>query len=409
MNKAAPFDRDGLSAWLGRLIAIPSVTGNESAALDYAAGEFDPLAPEILNNPFPQDLSSHEEYLNDAYVASVPNRRNLVVRWPGTDSTNNKTRLVVQTHIDTVPYTGWDDGVRPKVEAGRLIGRGACDCKGQIAMLQQAARLLGGRDFRPRGSVEFQLVSEEEIGGNGALAAILTRPSAEGVIVLEPTQLRSHPANRGALWFQFEIEGRSVHMGRKWEGVNAVELACSVIQDLNEYEKRLLEESRNVPLFEEYATPVQVNVGMINGGQWPAMVAGECRIEGGVGFLPNKNREMIRRDLNNLIASSKDEWIQSHTRVTFDRLKNEAFVTPVDHPLVSGFSTALGANGLNAKPIGWNVSCDARLYATVGKMPVLVFGAGDIAQAHSTGEWIELEQIEKGAQVLADFIQDWCE
>lgn len=393
-----------LADWLAELIAIPSVTGNEAAALDHLARAFSVLAPEVFSQPFPADLAQHEEYIHDPGVADLMGRRNLIVRWPG--NTPGR-RLVLQTHVDTVPYTGWDDGVRPRVEGKRLIGRGACDCKGQIALLYRTVQLLGGRNFAPPADLELQIVSEEEIGGNGALAAVLGRPPADGVVVLEPTQLQLFAANRGALWFQIDIEGRATHMGRKWEGVNAVELGCEVVALLNEYEKRHVEESRNVPLFEHYAIPVQVNIGMMQGGDWPAMVPAHCHIEGGVGFLPNKNRSRIRRELEALFAGCANPWLRSHLRLRFDRLRNEAFITPVDHPLVTGMSAALRRHDLDGTPLGWNVSCDARLYATVGEQPVVVFGAGNIAHAHAVGEEIDLDELERGARVLADFVRAW--
>jgi acetylornithine deacetylase len=224
---------------------------------------------------------------------------------------------------------------------------------------------------------------------------------------LEPTDLTLYAANRGAIWFQIDIEGRSTHMGRKWEGVNAVELGCEVIGKLADYEQRLLAASRNQPLFEDYEVPVQVNVGTMNGGSWPAMVADHCRIEGGVGFLPNKHREIIRTELREALDEIDNPWLRSHLSLRFERLKNEAFATPLDARVVCAMRQALDATGLDGTPRGWNVSCDARLYATVGSMPVVVFGAGDIRHAHGKDEQIDLDSIYRGHETLVHFVQTW--
>lgn len=400
-----PLNESQLARWLCDLIAIPSVTGEEDRALEFVREAFQPLAPDVFRAPFPAGLDRHEEYLRDRAVDGRPNRANVIARWPGTIPGR---LLLLQSHVDVVPWEGWDDALDPRFAEGRVTGRGACDAKGQVAVLYQAARLLGGRDFQPAMEVEIQIVSEEEVGGNGALAAIVDRPAADGVIVLEPTGLRGFCANRGSQWYRFEVEGRSVHMGRKWEGVNAIEMACELIRDLGHYEQGLLEASRNVPLFEEYEIPVQVNVGQIEGGDWPASVAGFCAFEGGVGFLPNLNRARIREDLQRLIAESANPWIREHARVTFNRLKNEAYASNPGHPMVRTFHETLGRMGLDARPAGWNVSCDARLYATVAGIPAIVFGAGGIAQAHTRGEYVEMAQVLRAAEVLAAFVRAYA-
>ena len=65
-------------------------------------------------------------------------------------------------------------------------------------------------------------------------------------------------------------------------------------------------------------------------------------------------------------------------------------------------------SGLNSEVFGWNVSCDARLYAKIGEMPTIVFGAGSILDAHARDEKIDFNDIVKAAEAMAAFVIEWC-
>src|SRR5262249_18321367 len=150
---------------------------------------------------------------------------------------------------------------------------------------------------------------------------------------------------------------------RKEHGVSAFEQAVKIFHDLEAYERRIIDESKGVPLFERYERPVQVNVGTARAGEWPSMVPGECEIEGGVGFLPNKPMRQVQDELEQLLRQSEDTWIRDHATVDFPKLHNDAFAGDPQHPFVTGLAGACRETGIPSEIFGWNVSCDARLYA----------------------------------------------
>ncbi|MCM8804170.1 MAG: M20/M25/M40 family metallo-hydrolase, partial [Candidatus Omnitrophica bacterium] len=219
---------------------------------------------------------------------------------------NNGYSIILNTHSDVVPAKNWDNAFLPEEKDGFIFGRGACDAKGQIATIYLVLLSLNQLDIKLNGKLIVEIVIEEEIGGNGSLSLIRNGYKGDVVIVLEPTELKIAPANRGALWFKLEIDGKSVHMGKIWEGVNAIEKFCYLFYKLKEYEKRLIEESKNVPLFERYKQPVQLNFGTIKGEGWPSMVCGKVEVEGGIGFLPNKSIQEIKEGFENVIKNCKD-------------------------------------------------------------------------------------------------------
>ena len=175
-----------------------------------------------------------------------------------------------------------------------------------------------------------------------------------------------------------------------------------------EYEKKLIAASAGYPLFERYEAPVQLCLGTIKAEGWPSMVAGACELWGGVGFLPNKAMDDIKQELYEAVMHSDDEWLREHFELTFPRLHNDAYEIAPDHPLVITLHQAACDCGIPSEVYGWNVSCDARLYAKLANLPTVVYGASDIREAHSDGEKVPWSEVVQGAQGLAWAIVNWC-
>lgn len=401
-------EKENVIQLLKRLVSFPSFSGEEEEALNFLFSEFKKLNFEVKKVPILDDIIKDSDYVKLREESDYKDKFNLLIHREGESSSKGRS-VILQSHIDVVGAKDWPDAFHPRVKEGVIYGRGACDAKGQIVTLYLVLKALDSLGIHLKGDVNVQIVIEEEPGGNGALSFILDGYRADGVIVLEGTELRIHPANRGALWFKITIKGKSVHMGRKNEGINAIEKMVKVIRALNNYEKILLKESKGYHLFQRYQMPVQLNLGMIRGGELPSTVAGEAILEGGVGFLPNKNLEKVKKELKEVIEKIEDDWIRTHYQLDFNRLRNEAYEINENHPLVTTLYHSSREANLDPEVFGWNVSCDARLYAVRGGMPVVVFGPGDIAYAHSNEERIDVEEILKAAEALVLFLVNWAE
>jgi acetylornithine deacetylase len=386
--------------FLSDLIRFPSLSGTGEAEIqDFLAAKFKALGLAVTKELLPEKIKAHPAYTRADQELNYSSRPNLYACLPA----ESEKSVILCAHSDVVPAVDWPDAFHPKVEGDRVVGRGAADDKGQIVGIYFALLALKELKLKSKKKVEVQVVVEEEVGGNGALAAILSGHKADGVIVLEPTDLTFCPANRGAVWYRIEVTGKPVHMGRIREGVNAIEKMAEIMKELRRYEEKLIAESDH-PLFREYQQPVQINIGTIKGGDWPATVAGWAEIEGGVGFLPNKKLEQIQNELRGLLTNFPDPWIREHSRVSFPKLHNDAYETPVTDPIVTDLAEAARLSGLTPKVTGFIASCDARLYNRVGKMPTVVFGAGSIRDAHSRGENISVSDILKTSEILVTYL-----
>lgn len=388
---------------LSRCIAFQSTSGNEKGVISYVEGILRELKGEISAVPVSTDLQGDPDFV--AHPSDQPYllRPNLVHRRRGSGKGRS---LIVCGHTDVVP-AGAEGAFSPRMENGYLYGRGACDDKGPLVAWLLALKALDHFGIELEGDLETHVVIEEEVGGNGALALIRAGRKADGVIVLEPSELHIHPACRGALWFRIDVEGLSTHMASIQDGVNAAKEAISVIQSLERYENRLLEDSRDHPLFSRYEKPVMVNVGIFQSGDWPSTLPAHATIEGGVGFLPNRSLDIVRREVADAILDGTGPWVRDHHQVTFSRLHNEAYEIDSEHPLVKAMVASCNAAGLSSNVHGMSASCDARLYFHRGGMPVIVFGPGSLRDAHSDHEKVGASDIAIAAQSLFCMTYHW--
>ncbi|MGC9320139.1 MAG: M20 family metallopeptidase [Armatimonadota bacterium] len=391
--------------WLMELIEFESVQGNEQGVQAYMKSLLDDLGIRAEYREIPDDIFEDPEYSHNENEMPYEGRHNLVADIPGSGGGRS---LIVQAHTDVVPGADWEEAFDPQFDGEHVTGRGAMDDKGQVVLQTLAIRAIMDLGIQLKGGVQQQLVIEEEVGGNGALALIRQGERADGVIVGEGSSLNIFPANRGAIWFRAKTFGTPKHMGRRHEAENAIEHMMEAIQRMLDYEKRLIADSEGYPLFERYEAPVQLCLGIIRAEGWPSMVAGECVLEGGVGFLPNKSMDQVKQELYDAVMETDDEWLRDHFELTYPKLHNDSYEIPGDHPLPVTFHEAVKQFEPNSEIFGWNVSCDARLYNRIGGMPVIVYGVGDIQEAHSDNEKVSMTELLTAAKGLALGIINWC-
>lgn len=391
--------------WLMDTIAFESTQGNEGGVQAYMKDLLNDLGLRAEFREIPDSIFDDPEYSHNENEMSYVGRPNVVGALEGTGGGRS---IIVQSHTDVVPGADWAEAFDPKFDGEYVIGRGAMDAKGQVIMQTLAIAALLDLGLELKGRIEQQVVIEEEPGGNGALALIRQGCTADGVIVGEGSSLNVFPANRGALWFQARTFGTPMHMGRRFEGQNAIEKMMEVIRLLLIYEQQIVAESANYPLFERYEAPVQVCFGIIHADGWPSMVAGECLLEGGVGFLPNKSMDTVKQELWDAVMQTEDQWLREHFELRFDKLHNDSYEIPGDHPLPVTLNQAVRHYAPGSEIFGWNVSCDARLYNRLAGLPTVVYGAADISEAHSDHERVSMTELLNGAKGLALGLINWC-
>jgi len=390
--------------FLEEIIRFPSLGGQEEGVIQFMYKKFQSLADEVTLVPLSDDLLNDPEYSSPIENIKYNGRHYLRLKLKGTGSGRS---LIFNAHADVVPASATDrDQFIPYQEDGYVYGRGAMDDKGQIAVFFLMLKLIKEKKLRFKGDIIFHIVVEEENGGNGSLAAIRSGDKADAVIVLESSNLKIFTSVRGAVWFKVTCFGKAGHSGFSGKSASALKMAIQVMGILENYHKKLLAESQGIPLFDKYENPMPITFGKLQAGNWPAATPGEAVLEGVLGLLPNKTRFEVMQEMEDEILKEGDEQLRNNFKLEFT-YRHEGHILDVNHPLVTVLSESCSQAGIKPENDAMVASCDAWFYSKLLNIPSVVFGPGDLMSAHSSNEHIPIDQIQKAAEILIDFLDRW--
>ena len=342
-------------------------------------------------------------------VLTYENRPNLVARWPGTGGGKS---LILNGHIDTVtiePRAEWStDPFGAEIRDGKLYGRGSVDMKGGVSAAIQAMRMLQDRGVRLKGDVLLQSVVNEEHAGNGTLDLVRRGISADAAIVLEPTQAQVFTSNAGGLYWTIEVPGTVRSPGARWEGntrvgISAIEVLGPVIDALKQIEASYC----------EIGGPgaFSLVLGQVSGGHYDTATAGSATLRG-TAYFADKVGDLTQvmnrfRALPGLVAQQEPYLAKYPIKVQF--LHHDDGSVQAETPgIAETVSDVLCRNNRNSEIMPGSFVCDLRHLVNRGKIPSIIFGPGDIAQAHKIDEHIEIKEYLEFIRMLTEVIPNWC-
>ena len=354
-------------------------------------------------------ISSHEreaevaqfltKYLEDLSFEVVleevePGRPNLIGLFRS--STPGRT-LMFCGHMDTVPPV-YLDQLRPRVEGGKLYGRGACDMKGGLAAMVCAMESLV-KDGRPPGTLMLLATMGEETGSQGMLHFMehsRERYAPSGCIVGEPTSLEVVIAHKGEAQLSVSTIGKAAHGSTPDLGVNAIYHMALVVKAIQEELASTLSKKPH-----PFLGSGTVNVGVIQGGERTNMVPQRCSIEVDRRFLPGESPRQVEEELEALIKALKRDHPEltaeislKHSHPPFEIDEREAIVQAV-----KGASQAV----LERSPavVGLSYCTDGAL-TQAGGIPTVICGPGSPTQAHTEAEFTPVEELVAAVQIYRE-------
>ncbi len=350
--------REKIVRWTLDLLRFPTVTGREELCAEYLATELKKARMAV------------REQLVLGAGANILASRGEGGPW-------------IITHLDVYPPFDHPDPFQPRLDGDQILGRGTVDTKGQIAALLAALH-------QTEEPVQVGLVVDEEELGRGS-EALEAPEGVTGAVVLEPTNLQIAIAEAGSVGLEVLVRGKPAHGTTPWAGESAIERAFSLYQ-------RLLSApfmGHRHPLFPRGAW---VNLGRIEGGYDTMIVPPHCRMELDLGFAPGLSPAEVIRQTEEAMAEAErifvtDAWEPWET--TED--------AKVVQALLQAHEKALGRRAQFTGMPSWT---DAANIVRKG-VPAVVFGAGDLAVAHTWHEVVSLTELEALARVLAILIRLW--
>ena len=289
-------------------------------------------------------------------------------------------RRLFNVHLDTVPDSpAWTaDPHKLRVTADRAIGLGACDIKGAAACLVAAANAT-------RGDAAFLFSTDEEANDPRCIDAFLkTAHGFEEVLVSEPTRCEAVLAHRGIASVQMRFQGRAGHAsGAEAMQANALHQAIRWGADA-----LAMVEAESHQRFGGL-TGLRFNIGRIEGGIKANIIAPSADLRFGFRPLPSQDMDALHAYFRGLAPEG----------TAYEALFRGPSLPAGD--VADAETRRLAARDLADElglPIGNAVDfwTEASLFSAAG-LAAIVYGPGDIAQAHTADEWVELSQLAEAA------------
>ncbi len=320
----------------------------------------------------------------------APLRDNIVARCARAGASRT---FLFEAHQDTVPTDNMT--IAPfgaKIADGRLYGRGACDIKGGMAAMLATFARIAREQPHGAANVIMACTVDEEHTFLGVQQLVRQDLRADMAVVAEPTQLQIVHAHKGLVRWHLETLGRSCHSSSPEQGVNAIYHMAGLLIAIEQYAE-LLRTSRADPLL----GPPTLSVGRIEGGTSANTVPDRCRIEIDRRLIPGEDPLAAPGQLLSYLKKAAG----AHLPFTCSEpwLNAPALSSEGSEELVRLLGRAIKEVKGSCEVIAVPYGTDAATIARAG-IPAVVFGPGDIAQAHTCDESVPLDEVEEASEIL---------
>ncbi len=323
----------------------------------------------------------------------APRRPNLHVQVgpPG------RPALVLNGHSDTMPPgEGWtSDPFEPVVRDGVMTGLGACDMKAGLAAMVGVALALTRSGRRLERGLRLDIVVDEEATGEGSRRAVARQPLAESAVIVEPTGLAIVAVGNGQINLAYTVRGVAAHGSAPDLGSNAVAAAARAIVAIEDW-------AAIRPVVAHALIGAEsLSIGTISGGMKTSVVPDHCRFSVDLRVAPGRDPDAVAAEVDDVVSAA----IGGLSGITWTReieIRVPPFGTPVEAAICTSLERAHRAVVCVSPHItGMRATTDAAWYAEAG-IATVVFGPGDLADAHRPDEHVSLTQVATASRVLLE-------
>ena len=303
--------------------------------------------------------------------------------------------LYFSGHFDVVPAQSRKQ-FQPRTEGANLFGRGSSDMKSGLAAMIHAAAAARGESLLGTGRIGIVLVPDEETAGPRGSRDLDARgllgQNAIGMLTPEPTGGVVWNANRGAISLRATIRGKSAHVGRQFEGVNAFERALPAVARIAAIKAEVeLRETR------ENISPAAARRSIL-------LLGG--RVEAGTNFnvTPDFCSFTVDRRINpeENLAEEKRRLCDALEGFEIEMLQEEAAAaTPAGDRLGAILARNI-ANVTGREPVFEMCPglLETRFYAA-RRIPAFAYGPGLLSVSHGPNEFVPFANIARCALIYA--------
>lgn len=308
--------------------------------------------------------------------------------------------LLFQSHMDTVAVAGMTiDPFGAELRDGRMYGRGSCDTKASGAGMLWALKDYARQAHRPN-NVALLFSIDEEITKTGITVFVKDQfPQLgwklRGCIVGEPTRFKPIVAHNGVVRWPIRTRGVAAHSSDPSRGKSAIAMMVKTIDAVeHDYIARL-------SAIHALTGRAVASINLIKGGTQINIIPEACEIEIDRRVVPGESGNEVLPAVEQVLAGLRAanpglvvEQGEPYIDEPLDPAGNEGWIASV--------GSILTRHGVDATPIGAPFGTDGSTLNAVG--PTIVLGPGDIAQAHTADEWIELSEVDRAPAIYLDLM-----
>ena len=370
-------EKKELNDLLRNLVQIESVNppGNEDQIADF-------IKRFLLKNDIHSELVPLEEG-RSSVVAKIKGEEERDITFCG--------------HIDTVRVKE-EDWTKPVfeglIENEKMYGIGASDMKGGVAAILYAAVLLKRRGIVPKKTVQLALTADEEWGYRGAKNLVDGGyfDRTDFLIITEPSNLQVSTGEKGELWMRVKFFGKSAHGSTPEIGLNTIIPGSELVVNVTERYEKVFEA-------DPFWGKTSMNIGKFHGGTQVNIVPNYSEVDFDFRVISEEDKEKAIE----LVRTLGEEITKKHKVRFTEEIFNyhSPIFTSSDDPFVKKFLQASGMKEV----IVTKYCTDGATIIPEKKMPFIIFGPGDIAQAHQNDEYIELESLYRTVDTFVEFLK----
>lgn len=365
--------RDEVLQLLREYIRTPSVSGSEGV-----------LAEKILNK------------LNEIGLdAKIDRHGNVVARYKWGEG----PVIILNAHMDTVgPGEGWTkDPFSGEIEDDRIYGRGASDDKGSLVAQLIGAKALIEANLPLKGEVILTFVVDEEVQNvesKGTVKLIRDGLRADMAINGEPTNMEIHVACKGMIELLINTFGRRAHGGAPHKGINAMLHACRLIQEITRLPRK----------YNKYVGYSTIVPGVIRCGERSSIVPERCELKVSKFIVPGETGMEFYEDVKEIIERLRQEnpLFNATVELTYD---SKPSIIPENEKIVQSLVSAcrkIYQQENRPLKIGGSLAHnDADFLVNMAKIPTVMYGPGDMEDAHTPDESIKISDVVTASKVYA--------
>jgi succinyl-diaminopimelate desuccinylase len=329
---------------------------------------------------------------------SKPRRTNILAQLKGTDS---KRSLLITPHLDTVP-AGNNWKIKPLsglIQKNKIYGLGATDCKCNLACAMEAIRSIVEDKKTLSYNLTFAATADEESGSGQGLIPLLKKKilSPDAAVVLDSDDFEIIVTQKGLMHVKLKVRGKRAHGAYPWLGVNAIDVAMDIIRELKDHKASYRKN--------KHLKAPTINVGTIKGGDKVNVVADWAEFELDFRFLPGTKAQellnLIRHTLRKV--ANKFGLPEQYLKLEIEGVQ-DSYSLGEKHSLAAYLKRAMLKMKIRPHICG-SEGATVITFFQQENIPAVATGFGSTGLAHTADEYVEIDNLYKGAKVLEEFLK----